>query len=239
MEKERRIRTEKIIGMAGCETLAASAVAVCGLGGVGSYAVEALARAGIGKLFLIDFDVVSVSNINRQIEAVTETVGCHKAAALQQRIASINPDAQVDICLEKLTPENVQDVVFARPVDFVIDAIDDVAAKISLLATCKALAVPVISVMGTGNKLYPELLEIADISKTEVCPLARKVRKSLKERGIIKGVPVVFSKEMPTHKKEMAGEPREEANTPGSISFVPSTAGLLAAGFAIRSLLKL
>lgn len=238
MDQERRRRTEKIIGVAGCEKLAQCTVAVCGLGGVGSYAIEALARVGIGKLILVDFDVVSVSNINRQIEAVTETVGMSKAIALKQRIHSINPQAEVDIRQEKLTPENIEAVVFPLPIDFVIDAIDDVPAKIALLLAAKKKNIPIISVMGTGNKLCPEQLQIADIRKTEVCPLARKVRKKLKENGIEKGITVVFSREQPVHKKEIEGEAIEEAHAPGSISFVPGTAGLLAASFVVRSLLK-
>lgn len=237
MEKERRVRTEKLIGVAGCEKLAASTVAVCGLGGVGSYVVEALARAGVGRLILIDFDTVSVSNINRQIEALTETVGIHKAVALQERINSINPGAVVETQLEKLTAENIADVVFAQTIDFLVDAIDDVPAKISLLLQAKSFGLPVISVMGTGNKLYPELLEIVDISKTEVCPLARKVRKALKSQGIACGIPVVYSKEIPVHKQQADGDAKEADRTPGSVSFVPGAAGLIAAGFVVRSLL--
>ncbi len=237
MEKERRVRTEKLIGVAGCEKLAASTVAVCGLGGVGSYVVEALARAGVGRLILIDFDTVSVSNINRQIEALTETVGLAKAMVLKERIASINPESCVETRLEKLTAENIGDVVLSQSIDFLVDAIDDVSAKISLLLQAKSFGLPVVSVMGTGNKLYPELLEIADISKTEVCPLARKVRKVLKAQGIVRGIPVVYSKEIPVHKQTVAGEAKEADGVVGSISFVPGAAGLIAAGFVVRSLL--
>lgn len=239
MEQERRLRTEKIIGTDGCEKLSSATVAICGLGGVGSYVVEALARAGVGKLILIDFDTVSVSNINRQIEAVTETVGMAKAVALAMRIASINPEAKVEVRQEKLTPENIEGVVFASTIDFLVDAIDDVPAKISLLVQAKVKKVPVISVMGTGNKLHPEQLEISDISKTEVCPLARKVRKTLKEQGMVKGIPVVYSKEIPVHKETVPGETKDSASVPGSISFVPGAAGLMAAGFVVRSLLGL
>ncbi|MCI8337002.1 MAG: tRNA threonylcarbamoyladenosine dehydratase [Peptococcaceae bacterium] len=239
MELARRTRTEKIIGKAGCEKLALSTVAICGLGGVGSYVVEALARAGVGHFILIDFDTVSISNINRQIEATTETVGQAKTIALKQRIAAINPEASVAICSERLTAKNISKLVFAETPDFLVDAIDDVPAKISLLAQAKTGQVPVISVMGTGNKLHPEQLEIADICKTEVCPLARKVRKALKAQGITKGIPVVYSKEIPVHKEKKAGETKEEDRAPGSISFVPGAAGLIAAGFVVRSLLKI
>lgn len=239
MEQERQTRTEKIIGTAGCEKLARSTVAICGLGGVGSYVVESLARAGVGNLILIDFDTVSVSNINRQLEALTETVGMAKAVALQQRIASINPEARVEVRQEKLTPENIGEVVFSSFPDFLVDAIDDVPAKISLLVQSKNRSVPMVSVMGTGNKLHPEQLEISDISKTEVCPLARKVRKALKEQGITKGIPVVYSKEIPVYKEAAGGKTKDNCLAPGSISFVPGAAGLIAAGFVVRSLLKI
>ena len=239
MEWERRKRTEMMIGAAGCEKLEKSKVVVCGLGGVGSYVVEALARAGIGHLVLVDFDMVSVSNINRQLEALTETIGRLKAEVIAQRIASINPQARVEIKTERLTPENIDETIFSEPIDFLVDAIDDVPAKICLLVLAKKKNIPVISVMGTGNKQHPELLEITDISKTEVCPLARKVRKKLKEHVIEKGIAVVFSKEIPVHKKEVARETMEEASAPGSISFVPGAAGLFAAGFVVRCLLDI
>lgn len=239
MEQKRRTRTEQIIGTVGCEKLAQSTVAICGLGGVGSYAAEALARAGVGNLILIDFDTVSVSNINRQLEALTETVGMAKTVAVQQRIVSINPEAEVDMRQEKLTPENIDRVVFSSSIDFLVDAIDDVPAKISLLVQAGKRQIPVISVMGTGNKLHPERLEINDISKTEVCPLARKVRKALKEQGITKDIPVVYSRESPVHKEVPSGETKDNCRVPGSISFVPGAAGLIAAGFVVRSLLGL
>lgn len=239
MEKERRMRTERLIGTSGCQRLAEATVVVCGLGGVGSYVVEALARAGVGRLILVDFDRVSVSNINRQLEALSETVGMEKTRVIKERIALISREIVVETREQKLTPENIESVVFATPVDFVVDAIDDVPAKISLLIQGKQKNISMISIMGTGNKLHPERLEIADIGVTEVCPLARKVRKALKEAGIGKGIPVVYSKEVPLHKQAVEGYAKEDEQAPASISFVPGAAGLIAAGYVVRQLLEL
>ena len=222
-------RTARIIDEKGIECLQTKTVAVFGIGGVGSYAAEALVRAGVGHLIFIDKDEVDVTNLNRQLVADLTTIGKNKAEVMVSRAHLVNP-----ACDAKAMP------IFYRPgdedfirdlhADYVIDAIDDVPAKISIAEVCWKLKIPVISSMGTGNRLRPEMLQIADINKTSVCHLARKMRKELKERRVRK-LTVVYSKELP-HK------PVGEGHAPGSISFVPPVSGMMMAGYVVRALLK-
>lgn len=222
-------RTEMLIGEKATEKLKNSHVAVFGLGGVGSYAVEALARSGIGRLTLIDNDEVAVSNINRQLYALVSTVGQAKTEAAKNRIADINPNCTVKTIKEFCLPENI-DIFFEDNYDFVVDAIDTVSAKLAIAQRCDSRGIHLISSMGTGNKLHPELFRISDIYKTEVCPLCRVMRRELKDRGINK-LNVVWSPEQP-HRDAESGR------TPASIAFVPSCAGLLMASYVIQSLIS-
>lgn len=218
-------RTARIIGEEGIDCLQDANVIIFGLGGVGGHVAEALARAGIGKMTLVDGDTVDPTNINRQIIATQNTVGKLKTSAMNERIKSINSDIQVREIPHIYSSEDRLSIKFDI-YDYVIDAIDDVSAKTDIIIQAKKAGIPVISAMGTGNKLRPELLEIADIYKTEVCPLAKVMRKRLRQEGIT-DVKVVYSREEPVVK-----------STPlGSISFVPGAAGLLMAGEVTRSIL--
>lgn len=219
-------RTEALIGKAGVDALAHSSVLVCGLGGVGGYALEALARAGVGRLGLLDGDVVDESNLNRQILATELSVGEKKTAVAAARVRSVNPECKVDVYDLFYLPETADGVDLSL-YDLVIDAVDTVAAKVELICRAKAQNVKIVSSMGTGNKLSADFV-IKDISETSVCPLARAVRKALRERGIASGVPVLFSREAP---RGGAGR------TPASISYVPAVAGLRLAEFVIRDIL--
>lgn len=222
-------RTARIMGEEGVNYLATKTVAVFGIGGVGSYAAEALVRAGIGHLIFIDKDEVDITNLNRQLVADLTTVGRNKAEIMVERAHRVNPD-----CDAKAYP------VFYRPgdeefiqnlhADYIIDAIDDVPAKISIAEMCWKLKIPEISSMGTGNRLRPDMLQIADINKTSVCHLARKMRKELKDRRV-RHLTVVYSKELP-HK------PIGEGHAPGSTSFVPPVSGMMMASYVIRAFLK-
>ncbi len=220
-------RTESLIGARALERLKNAHVAVFGLGGVGGYAVEALARAGVGSLTLIDNDTVNQSNINRQIVALSSTVGLKKTDAFKSRIVDINPELTVFTRDIFFLPESKNEIDFSA-FDYVIDAIDTVSGKIAIIEECKRTDVPVISSMGTGNKLDPTAFRITDISKTSVCPLARVMRYELKKRGISK-LKVLYSTEEPVKKGN---------RTPASISFVPSVAGLLIAGEVIKDIIK-
>ena len=224
-------RIEMLLGEAAIEKLASKKVAVFGLGGVGSYTAAALARAGVGKLILVDFDEIKPSNINRQLCALHSTVGKPKVEVVKERILDINPDAKVEIFKEFVTKESRD--YFDSNVSYVVDAIDTVTAKLDLIERASRLNVPIISCMGTGNKLDPTRFEITDINKTSVCPLAKVMRKELKQRGI-KKLKVLYSKEEPIKQEVNEGERR----TPGSISFVPSVAGLIIAGEVIKDLIK-
>ena len=226
-------RTELLIGKAGLEKLQKAKVAIFGVGGVGSYVVEALARAGIGNFALVDNDIVAISNINRQIIATMDTIGKDKVIIAKQRILSINPNAKVETYKEFFLKESKD--LFDETYDYVIDAIDTVTGKIEIIARAKKYNVPVISSMGTGNKLDPSKFEITDIYKTSYCPLAKVMRKELKERGIEK-VKVIYSKEQPI--KANLHEEEIGRNVPGSISFVPSVAGLMIAGEVIRDIIN-
>lgn len=224
-------RTELLIGKEGIEKLASSSVLVFGVGGVGGYVCEALARAGVGAISVVDNDRISESNINRQIIAATETIGRRKTEVMAERIGSINPRCRVQRfdCFYLPGDEDICGLFNFAAYDYVVDAVDTVAAKIDIICRCKEAGTPVISSMGTGNKMDPGRFEIADISRTSVCPLAKAVRKALRDRGI-KGVKVLYSRE----------EPVKTGNrTPGSISFVPSAAGLMIAGQVVRDLLAL
>ena len=223
---EQFIRTEMIFGNEGMERLYGARVAVFGVGGVGGHVVEALARSGVGTLDLIDNDTVCLSNINRQIIATHRTLGQYKVDAAAERIRDINPKAVVNTYRTFYLPETADQFDFTQ-YDYVVDAIDTVAAKIDIIARCKEAGTPVISSMGTGNKLDPTRFEIADIEKTSVCPLAKVIRKAMRDRGI-KGVKVLYSKEEPV---------KTGSRTPGSISFVPSAAGLIIGGEVIKDLI--
>ncbi len=226
-------RTELLIGKEGQEKLKKAKVAVCGIGGVGSAAAEALARAGVGNLVLLDDDVVNTSNINRQLLALQSTVGQPKVWVMQVRIADINPDCQVEAKQLFLTEKNIAEL----PTDcnFVIDAIDYVPGKIAIIQYCRQKNIKIISSMGTGNKLQPELLQITDLAKTSVCPLAKVMRKELKKLNIEKGVSVIFSLEEPKAAQKAKDEKGRQIT--GSISFVPPVAGMMLAGYVIRQLL--
>ncbi len=227
-------RTALLIGESGVEKLKKARVAVFGVGGVGGYVVEALARSGVGSLELIDKDVVSVSNINRQIIALHSTVGKYKTEVAAARAKDINPNIEVTVRNAFFLPENAAEFDFSG-YDYVVDAIDTVSGKIALIERARTAGVPVISSMGAGNKLDPTAFEVADISKTSVCPLARVMRRELKKRGI-EHLKVVYSKEEPI----ASGEMDEESGKPvaGSIAFVPSVVGLILAGEVIKNLIK-
>lgn len=231
MEENQFSRTEILIGKVGLDALKKAKIAVFGVGGVGSYALEALARAGIGNFVLVDKDTVSLSNINRQIIATHDTIGKRKVDVAKQRILSINPNANVETYAEFFMPGNT--TILDNSINYIIDAIDTVTAKIELVLQAQNLGIPIISCMGTGNKLNPKLFEITDIYKTEVCPLAKVMRKELKLRGV-KKLKVLYSKEEP-RKSNLIGE--NGKSIPGSISFVPSVAGLMIAGEVIKDLL--
>ncbi len=219
-------RTIGVIGEEKFNKLNNSRVLVFGLGGVGGAACEALARAGVGTLGIVDKDVVDITNINRQIIATQETVGMKKTDAMEKRLLSINPHILIRKYDLFYLPETADEVNLTE-YDFVVDCIDNVTAKIELIQRCEKLNVPVISSMGTGNKLHPEMLEIADISKTSVCPLARVMRRELKKRGITK-LPVVYSKEEPV---------KNELSVPGSMSYTPPVAGYLICSYVVRKLI--
>lgn len=208
----------------GIEKLKNSRVAIFGLGGVGSYAAESIARAGVGSLILIDGDTVAESNLNRQLYALKSTIGQDKVTAAKNRCLDINPDCGILAVKMTVTPDNLSELPL-NTCDYVVDAIDDVRAKRALIVKCKELNVPIISSMGTGNKLYPDRLKIADIYETSVCPLARVMRHDLRKLGIEK-LKVVYSDE----------EPAADCFPPASVSFVPSAAGLMIGGEVIRSL---
>lgn len=229
-------RTELLLGEEGVTRLKKSSVMVFGVGGVGSHCIEALARSGVGKLILVDNDVVSVTNINRQSIAYHSTVGRYKTKIMKERIKDICPEIEVITYEMFVLPENI-DVLFEETVDYIIDAIDTVTAKLALVEKAKEKSIPIISSMGTGNKLYPEKFEITDIYKTSVCPLCKVMRKELKARGIRK-LKVLYSNEQPIN---ISGRVTEEEkgnrrSLPGSVAFVPSVAGLIIAGEVIREL---
>jgi len=243
-------RTELLIGKDGIEKLNKAKVAVFGLGGVGSYVVEGLVRSGVGNFVLIDDDKICLTNLNRQILATTKTVGEPKVEVAKRRILEINPKANVEIHQEFFMPDSKE--ILDESISYVVDAIDTVTAKIELVLRANKLNIPIISCMGTGNKLDPTRFEVTDIYKTSICPLAKVMRKELRARGVSE-LKVVYSKEEPI-KPEQYNEASCKTNcicppgtkrkctirnqVPGSISFVPSVAGLIVAGEVIKDILK-
>ena len=227
-------RTELLLGEKNMERLRLARVAVFGIGGVGSYTVEALARCGVGTLDLIDNDRVCLSNLNRQIHALHSTVGRYKVDAARDRILDINPRARVNVHRVFYLPETREQFDF-RLYDYVVDAIDTVAGKISLAEQASEAGVRIISAMGAGNKLDPAGFEVADIYETSVCPLARVMRRELKKRGIDR-LKVVYSREKPLKPEAGVCQDQHRRQVPGSLSFVPSAAGLIMAGEVIRDL---
>lgn len=223
-------RAELLLGEEALHKLRSARVALFGIGGVGSFAAEALARGGVGHITLVDGDTVSITNINRQLIALHSTVGKEKIAVMAERIADISPETEVETYPVVYGAEN-RDLLDFSTYDYVIDAIDTVTSKLILIEEAKKAGVPVISCMGTGNKFHPERFEVTDISKTSVCPLAKVMRKELKVRGI-KNVKVVYSKEEPQKPAESPETGKRQI--PGSLSFVPPVAGLLLAGEVIR-----
>lgn len=241
-------RTELLVGAEGMEKLSKARVAVFGIGGVGGYVVEALARSGIGEFDLVDSDTVCLSNLNRQIIATRNTVGQYKVDVMKDRILSINPDAVVHVHKCFYLPETAKEFDFSK-YSYVVDAVDTVTAKIDLILQAQSCGVPVISSMGAGNKMDPTKFQVADVYKTSVCPLAKVMRRELKKRGV-KKLKVVYSTEeaMKPSGNVQEGQAGSEAGcegekhagkrvTPGSIAFVPSVAGLILAGEVIKDLL--
>ncbi len=231
-------RTELLLGPAAMDKLKNATVAVFGLGGVGGYAVEALARCGIGALELVDHDTISLTNLNRQILATRSTVGMDKAEAARLRVLDIDPEIRVTARKEFFSPDTADRFDFSR-YSYVIDAIDTVTGKLALITAAQAAGVPIISSMGTGNKLDPFKFQIADITKTSVCPLARVMRKECAKRGI-RHLKVLFSTEDPVVPAGGCTEelPQGRRSLPGSVSFVPSVAGLMIAGEVVKDLIK-
>ena len=237
------IRTEALLGKENMDRLANARVAVFGVGGVGGYVVEALVRSGVGHIDIIDHDTVSESNLNRQIIATYDTIGRYKVDVMEERIRSINPMANVEAHKCFYLPENKESFDFSE-YTYVVDAVDTVTAKLLIVEEAKKAGVPVISSMGTGNKLDPTQFEVTDISKTSVCPLAKVMRKELKDRGI-KKVKVLYSKEIPIKPQDILrdagefakeGEQKQKKAVPGSVAFVPSVAGMIIAAEVVKDI---
>lgn len=225
---EQFTRTELLLGSQAMDRLAGSRVAIFGIGGVGGFVCEALVRSGVGSFALIDSDIVSLTNLNRQIIATRKTIGRDKVEVMKERILDINPEAQVTTYKCFFLPENAQSIPFGE-YDYIVDAMDTVTAKIELIMRAQENGIPIISSMGTGNKLDPSAFRITDLYKTNVCPLARVMRRELKKRGV-KKLKVLYSEEKPI--------PRYiDQSTPGSISFVPAAAGLMIGGEVIKDLI--
>lgn len=225
-------REELLIGSSNIEKLKNATVAIFGCGGVGSYTVEALARAGIGKFVLVDKDVVDITNINRQLIANTTTIGREKVDIEKERILKINPSAEVEIHKAFYSSENTDELI-KEGYTYIVDAIDSVSSKLSLIEQAHNKNIQIISAMGMGNKLNPTMIEVADISKTEVCPLAKVIRKKLREIGI-NHTKVVYSKEAP----KRVDNSEENKRTTASISFVPSACGLIIASEVVKDIIK-
>ena len=229
MKEEWKSRTELLIGKDNIQKLANSKVIVYGIGGVGSFVVEGLVRAGVENIILVDNDAISPSNLNRQIHATITNIGKLKVDCMKDRILSINPNVNVEIYIPQDIEEG-EETLIDNVIDYVVDAVDTTTTKLKLIQRAKEKQVPIISCMGTGNKLDPTKFEIADIYKTSVCPLAKVMRKELKKRGI-NDLKVLYSKEEPI-KHDV------ESRTPASISFVPSVAGMIIAGEVIKDIIK-
>lgn len=238
-------RNELVIGQEGIERLKTKTVAILGIGGVGSFATEALARSGIGRLILIDKDVVDITNINRQLPALLSTVGKAKVEVMKERVKDINPDCEV-IAKKMFYTDDTYEEIFQDQIDFFVDASDTITYKIHLIKECRKRGIPIISSMGAANKLDPTRFKIADISETNYDPIAKVIRTTLRKEGITKGVPVVFSDERPLKiredvRQELAPEDTEIRKAkfpPASNAFVPSTAGLIMASYVFREFLK-
>lgn len=231
-------RTELLIGKEGIEKLKKAKVAIFGIGGVGSFVAEGLARAGVEKFVLVDNDQISITNLNRQIIATTKTIGKNKVDVMKERMLEINPNAQVEKYQEFYMPNSKTEII-TKDLTYVADCVDTVTAKIEIIMQSKNLGIPVISSMGTGNKLDPLRFEITDIYKTSVCPLAKVMRKELKKRNI-ESLKVLYSKEEPikiTNNTECLAETKK-TQVPGSVSFVPSVAGLIIAGEIVKDIIK-
>lgn len=228
------IRTEMLLGAQAVDRLREARVAVFGVGGVGGFAAEALIRAGVGSMDLIDNDTVALSNLNRQIIALHSTLGQSKVQAMARRLADINPQARITCHEMFYLPENADEIDLSR-FDYIIDAVDTVAAKLELITRASRLGVPIISAMGAGNKLDPTKIVITDIYKTSTCPLARVIRSQCKKRGI-PSLKVAYSTEPALHPAP-CGEPSSRRATPGSVSFVPSVMGLIIAGEVVRDII--
>lgn len=226
-------RTEMLIGKEGINKLQKSKVAIFGIGGVGSYVVEALARVGVGNFILVDSDIITKTNINRQIIATTKTIGKLKVDVAKERILEINPNATVKTYAEFFKQDS--SIFLDNSINYIIDAIDTVSSKIELITKAKELNISIISSMGTGNKLDPTKFEITDIYKTSVCPLAKVMRKELKKRKIDK-LKVIYSKEEPI--KIQKNDIETKKSIPGSISYVPSVAGLIIASEVVKDIIK-
>ena len=229
-------RFELLVGQENIEKLNQSKVLVFGVGGVGGFVVEAVVRSGIGSMTIVDNDTVSLTNLNRQIIATQDTIGKEKVEVMKERILSINPNCHVETLKMFYLPETADSINF-KDYDYVVDAIDTITAKIELAVRCEKEKVPLISSMGTGNKLNPSMLEVSDIYKTSVCPLAKVMRRELKQRRV-KHLKVVYSKELPI-KPKPSKEITNKRTVPGSTAFVPSSAGLLIASEVVKDLLSI
>lgn len=227
-------RTELLIGEEGIEKLHDSKVIVFGVGGVGSFVVEALTRAGVGNLILVDNDTVCISNLNRQIHATQATVDSVKVEAMKARVLSINPNCNVEAKQEFITADNIQEII-PKDIDYVVDAIDTVTSKLALAEYCYKNDIKIIASMGTGNKIDPTQFRVTDIFKTKVCPLAKVMRAELRKRGV-KKLKVVYSEEIPMIPNKGRAVPSKKRQTPGSISFVPPVAGMIIGGEVIKDL---
>ena len=254
MTQHRFSRTELLIGMTGLEKLRNSHVLVCGIGGVGSYAAEALGRAGVGRITLVDYDDICLTNVNRQIHALGSTVGQHKVEAMAARLHDINPVAEIIAVKAFFSRENAEQILSPRP-DYVLDAIDHFTAKVALITICREQAIPVISSMGADNKLDPTKIHVADIAETKNCRMARSMRKILRKSGISNGVKVVYSTEghreldlgassacgsacICPNKGDQVFSCEHRRVILGSISYIPSIFGLTMAGIVVNQLLN-
>lgn len=227
-------RTELLVGEEGISKLNNSKVIVFGVGGVGSFVVEALTRAGIGNLVLVDNDTVCISNLNRQIHATQATVGRVKVDVMKERVISINPNCNVETKQIFVTPENIAEII-TDDIDYVVDAIDTVTSKLALAEYCYKNGINIISSMGTGNKIDPSQFKVSDVYKTKVCPLAKVMRHELRKRGV-KKLKVVYSEEIPMTPDKGRAVSSQKRQTPGSISFVPPVAGMIIGGEVIKDL---
>ena len=227
-------RTELLVGEEGINKLHNSKVIVFGIGGVGSFVVEALTRAGVGNLILVDNDTICISNLNRQIHATQATVGMIKVEAMKERVISINPKCNVEAKQVFITADNISEII-PSDIDYVVDAIDTVTSKLALAEYCYKNNINLISSMGTGNKMDPTQFRVSDVFKTKVCPLAKVMRHELRKRGV-KKLKVVYSEEMPMTPDKGRAVPSAKRQTPGSISFVPPVAGMIIGGEVIKDL---